>query len=748
MSQLNRVGTTSDGKYKELRQKAQQILDKGEVELHSLSQTELQTLVQELQIHQVELEIQNEELRDTQLRLMSSRDAYMRLYDFAPNGYCTLDRQGCIRECNLTFSETIGERRGHLIGRLFSDFIAPESQDKFYIYYRRLLRSAVIVHEELSLTQMGTSSFDVQLSGMPLQSKKVRGDQREDEQELILLSITDISPLKSTERRLDMRLQQQAKIAELSRLALSTTDLDQLIEHTAQIVPAVMNVDFCTVVECDEGDQRLKIVSGDRGVTLFISSEVRAQAQHTLKMGTSTLVDDFSQNQLLSLYGGRQLERPLTGICSPIHQPNGVWGMVCVHSHQIGRFNDDDVCFIEAIANVLSSAIGRRKIEDALQHTQKLESLGVLAAGVAHDFNNLLTVIMVQNSLAMSQLPDAHPVNKRLNKVDNTVQKASDLTRQLLAYVGQGQFKIEPLSLDELVSQNISLLEATMPRHVVLLTDFARKLPTISADIGQMQQVVMNLVINAAEAYDECPGQVRLVTKMVYGGNIEKGDYLSAAPDSTTNYVQLSVIDQASGIDPMMLQQIFDPFFTTKFTGRGLGLAAVQGIVHNHGGLLTIQTVSGIGTTFNLFFPAIGTPENVTDIHMLSDTHEMTTGKYTILCIDDDDALREGMSDYLEMVGHQVITAANGQEGLTLFKKHQSRVDVILLDLTMPVMSGSDAFVAIRALSPDVPIIIVSGYGEEQAINRLNGAEYTFVQKPFNLQRLCKQFEELVTVPA
>jgi PAS domain S-box-containing protein len=379
----------------------------------------------------------------------------------------------------------------------------------------------------------------------------------------------------------------------------------------------------------------------------------------------------------------------------------------------------------------------RKHFNERLQQTQKLESLGVLAGGIAHDFNNLLTGIMGNASLVLEELPADSPARSGLEAVVTAGERAAELTRQLLAYAGKGRFVIEPVSLSELVRQISNLVRASIPKTVQLHLKLRDDLPPIEADAAQIQQLVMNLVINAAESISEDKtGRVLITT------NFEQIDqaYIDQTIASDTivpgRYVTLEVRDRGCGMDAETVSRIFEPFFTTKFTGRGLGLAAVMGIVRGHKAALKVESVPGEGSTFKVLFPASqGKPARIQQ----PEVGKKLAGTGTILVIDDEEAVRQTAKAALESYGYTVAAAENGKEGIEMFRILKSEISAILLDMTMPVMSGEEALLHLKTIRPDVAVVLSSGYDEAEATRRFTGKGLAgFIQKPYTAARLAE----------
>ena len=546
-------------------------------DLPELSDDAARRLVHELQVHQIELEIQNEELRRLMVELEQSRNQFFRLFHRAPMGYVVLDEVGLIHEVNETFCQMLNQPRHPLIGRPFADYLDSADRGVFLARYRALFRrpAGKILEARIQCTQ--GSLFYAQMEGSMLETP-LNGP-REREAPLLMLAVTDITARKAAE------------------------------------------------------EQRL------------------------------------------------QMERQM-------------------------------------------------------QQTQKLESLGVLAGGIAHDFNNLLTIILGNASLALDELSSMSPARDSLRAIEKTALRAAELCRQMLAYSGQGRFVIETLQLDELISEMVSLFKASLSKKALLNLNLANTLPSLRGDPSQIRQVVMNLVINAAEALGERSGVVTVSTGV-----------MECRPDDLTGayreerlaqgvYIWLEVSDTGCGMDPEIRRRIFEPFFTTKFTGRGLGLSAVLGIVRGHQGALQVTSTLGRGTTFKVLFPA-APPVGPQSIPPARASLGAWQGIGTVLLVDDEDSVRTLGARMLERIGFQALVASDGQEALELYQVRREEIVLVLLDLTMPYMDGEETFRQLLRLDPQVRVVMTSGYTENEMAPRFTGQRVCgFLEKPYTLEAL------------
>ncbi len=376
----------------------------------------------------------------------------------------------------------------------------------------------------------------------------------------------------------------------------------------------------------------------------------------------------------------------------------------------------------------------RRALDEKLRQVQKAQSLAVLAGGVAHDFNNLLTVIIGNTEQAQANLGGRSATAAVLQSVLEAANRAGNLTRQMLTYAGRAYFLPQPVSLSALIESMADLLRAAVHAPAVLEFDLAPDLPPLAGDPDQLRQVLLALVTNAVEALGDQPGTVCVRTRRAE----VRAEDLTAA---TTNegltpgvHLLLEVSDTGAGMDAPTVARIFDPFFTTKFTGRGLGLAVVLGVVRIHGGAIFVASEREVGTQFRLvlpFAPAL-TPPAVRPPHeprrVPASAH--TTG--TILLVDDEQSVRDVARRFLEDAGFRVLPAAGGAEALQLYRERAADIDVVLLDLTMPEMGGGEVLTLLREHNPEAAVIVMSGYDEQTALGRLRGhVPSAFLLKPF-----------------
>lgn len=388
----------------------------------------------------------------------------------------------------------------------------------------------------------------------------------------------------------------------------------------------------------------------------------------------------------------------------------------------------------------------QRAFDSELSHGQRLESLGLLASGVAHDFNNLLVGILGNVAMARERLAPTAPIAPLLADAERAAHRAAALANQMLAYSAKNQGHVQACDVNRIVREMTQLLAAVISKTARLEFDLDPKLPAVWGEPTQLQQVVMNLITNASDAVGSGQGTISVATRV---GRAERA-YLDAAHLGSTvpegDYVFVEVADTGSGMSPETLRRIFDPFFTTKLTGRGLGLAASLGILRRHGGAVTVESELGRGTKFRVLLPA---SENIQRKPSSAPAPAIQTGlRGSILVADDEALVREVTKRVLEQAGFAVVTAADGREALSLLRSRPAEFAACLLDLTMPGLSGLDAFRELRRIRPDLKVVTTSGYGEGEITQELRSMGMAaFIRKPWQPAALVELLRQVVERP-
>ncbi len=398
---------------------------------------------------------------------------------------------------------------------------------------------------------------------------------------------------------------------------------------------------------------------------------------------------------------------------------------------------------LRAAARMTGLAVERGRVEEALREKQKreaeleeqlrqaakMEAIGVLAGGVAHDFNNLLTTISGNAELALARLPEGHPARDMLDRIVVTSQRAGEFCSQMLTYAGRGVIARRRVELSRILYELSDLAHAALSKKAVLEYSLHSDPIFVEADENQLLQVMLSLITNAAEAIGDEQGRVEVSTQLC---EYDAESLLRLAPDlqlPAGRYVRVTVRDTGQGIDSETLTRIFDPFFTTKFAGRGLGLASVTGIVRKHNGAITVDSEVGVGTTFELLLPTVEAPSDASPV-----VDRDAGGKGAarqILVVDDEDGPRRVFRLMLEDSGFDVVEAVDGEDALRVFGNDPHGIDCVLLDLSMPRLRGDEVLREMRRVREDIPVVLISGFSEQEILDRLNGASNVrTLQKP------------------
>jgi PAS domain S-box-containing protein len=402
-------------------------------------------------------------------------------------------------------------------------------------------------------------------------------------------------------------------------------------------------------------------------------------------------------------------------------------------------FRDGAVIGIQGVARDITE---QKRLEEQLIQSQKMESIGLLAGGIAHDFNNILGGILGYASYLKSVVPAEDRIFQHLDTIERSALRAADLTAKLLAFARGGKYVVKPINLNAVVEETLRLLRGSLDKSIVIHERLSHDVPAIEADAGQIQQVVMNLCVNARDAM---PGGGRLtVTTSVVSW---QAPFLLSQPDVRhSRYVCLAVEDSGVGIDASILGKIFDPFFTTKEKGKGtgLGLATVYGIVKNHNGYIDVQSDIGKGTRFSVHFPAVE-KEAVTSEEKIE---RVSGGNETILVVDDEDTIRFLLRDLLQAKGYRVLEAANGREALQVYEEHREAIDLVILDMMMPEMGGRETYVRLRERDANIRTILSTGYAEDERARELMAMGVkAFVQKPYRVEELAGVVRSVLDIP-
>ncbi len=403
---------------------------------------------------------------------------------------------------------------------------------------------------------------------------------------------------------------------------------------------------------------------------------------------------------------------------------------------------DEVVMICRDITERVEAEEERQKLEAQIQHGQKLESLGILAGGIAHDFNNLLSGVLGNAGLALMDLPSDSPVKPPIKQIETTALRMADLTRQMLAYSGKGKFEVEKFDLNQVVQEMSELLRVSINKKAHFQLELSTQGVQVDGDVTQLRQIVMNLITNASDALEDTGGEIILRTDVKVLSKDEIADVPWKEDIAPGTFAVISVKDTGIGMTEETRKRIFDPFFSTKFTGRGLGLAAVQGIVRSHRGFMRIESELNVGTHFEIFLPSAKGKDQRTS----SGTAPMIAfrGEGSILVVDDETTVRTVIRNSLERLGFKIVEASDGIEALEIFREQQDEFRFILLDITMPGMDGIETLKHIRDLNSEIPVLLMSGYSHHEAMKGSSGLKISgFLAKPFRARDLISNIFKL-----
>ncbi len=669
----------------------------------------------------------------------------------AANGIVITDRQGTILWVNPAFTRLTGYTAAEALGQnpriLKSDLQAPAF---YHSLWNAILSGQVWHNDEIINRRKDGTLYTEEMTITPVR-------QTQGEISHFIAIKQDVTERKRAEREIKRLNRVYAVLSGINEIIVRTRDRQQMFDEACRVAVEVGHFRLAWIGRFDEAADTAQIVAshgyreGDleqlRVSLVEGASGGSDPTAAVIREGHVFLSNDIEQDEPSAPWRAAAMRQGYRSLAAlPLTVSNRLWGVIHFCAAEPAFFDEQETRLLEELAADLAYAIEslqldeqRRHAEEAMRQAQKLESLGVLAGGIAHDFNNLLVAMLGQSSLALEQLPAGSAPRAHVEKAAGAARRAADLTRQLLAYSGRGQFQVLPINLNTLLQENLHLFEVAIPKNIRLVSDLAKSLPFIEGDVGQMQQIVMNLIINASEAIGRNLGTVRVTTDTYYitPADAPLWKYIGS-PLAPGLYTTLSVQDNGSGMDAATLSKIFDPFFTTKVTGRGLGLAAVLGIVRSHKGGLRVESELGKGTTFTLYFPVSAAQPTGQTISAAGQGAALTQG--LVLVIDDEEPVREAVTDILESEGLTVITAPDGRAGLALYRERQADIRLVLLDLSMPGLSGEETFHELRRVNPRISVILSSGYQQSEVTRRfVSQGAIGFLQKPYDMDTLIQE---------
>ena len=694
-----------------LRQRAEGIVREEDSMIEARPPKEIRALIHELQVHQVELEMQNEELRRTQHELEISRDRFFWLFNRAPLGYVTLDAAGIVHQVNQTLADMLGAEIAEIQNKPFSNWIVPRDRDIFLARYKAIFRSPESKHLEVDLLGRRRKGLHASLKGRRLEFPLPLAREGDTER-LLLLAVSDV-----TERR-------KAQDA----LMASERLLKVILESTAD---GILCVD-------DEG----RAIHGNR--KFFEMWKLPGDAtgtedqEHWLLRAADQLEDPDGYARVVQELAESREERA---------------GTVTFKDGRVFEWTSCPLANDEGISGRLWSfrdVTAIRKLEVQYRQAQKMEAVGQLAGGVAHDFNNLLQVIAGYVELALLGLEEDHAVRPRLDRVRAAVVRATALVRQLLAFSRRQSMQMQRLDINEVVGNLLGMLRRVLGEHIEIVFHPDEAVRPIHGDPGQLELVLMNLAVNARDAMPE-GGRIVIETGSV---RADEGFRMAHSWAVAAEYVIMSVQDTGSGIPLELREHIFEPFFTTKGIGKGtgLGLSTAYGIIKQHEGAILLGDSGDGGASFHIYLPvaedsgeaagrlALEEPGGVgSTVHA-----ERAAG--TILVAEDDQLVREMAVHILEAAGYRTIVARDGLEAREIFLQYADQLDLAFLDVVMPKGSGKAVGELIRSVNPRVPVLLCTGYDFNILGEPLgHGEHFEVIRKPYTPESLLRSIRGILS---
>ncbi len=636
------------------------------------------------------------ERKQAEEALRESESRFWAVFDRAKDGIFIETPEGKILDVNRAVTEMLGYTREELLEMRVGDLVPPEVAAKLSPAIRPETVAEGAYIETENVRKNGTR-IPVEVGNSLVE---IGGEER------VIAIVRDISDRKKATEELKASEERFKNILFYAPLAIQGYRTDGTVAYWNREAERVYGYSTEEALGKNLGD-------------LIIPEEIRPMFEESLS-GCAGLKDsgEFMDAGEVSL-------RRKDGSRISVHS---IHTAVCVAGEEPMLF-----CIDLDLTERKRMEAERLEMERRLQHTQRLESLGVLAGGIAHDFNNILMVILGNAELALREMGSLSPARESVSEISAASRQAAELCKQMLAYAGRASFSREPLDLAALIKETAHLIKVSISRGVVLKYELEPGL--VEGDPAQLRQVVMNLVINSSEAIGERSGVVTIATGKVFLDEKEIRRRDPAGSLAAGEYVFLRVADNGRGMDEATRRRVFEPFFSTKFTGRGLGLAAVLGIVQGHGGTISVESEPELGTTFRVLFPALEKTEETRPAKGANDRFVPWAGSGTVLVAEDEERVRTLAGRILEEMGFSVLATADGREAVEVYREHGKGIDLVVLDLTMPHLDGAGALEEILKIDPEARVILASGFSEEELARRFRGRNLAgILQKPYSLE--------------
>ncbi|MHC1743126.1 MAG: PAS domain-containing protein [Syntrophobacteraceae bacterium] len=678
-----------------LRHRAEEMLRR-RPEVGNQTDADMLELIHELEVHQAELEIQNEELRRAQGEIAALHREFEDLYEFAPCGYVTLNPKGIITRCNLSGVTLLGSERSVLKGIGFSSFVAPDRRDDFWAALQRAGQSG------------GKESVELKLARAESEPVWVLAD--------ILANRTEGGGVSQWRLAL-------VDIVERKRLEKILKNAKEQWEGTFDAIS-----DWVCILDKDH-----KIVRSNGSVDRFCGYSVREVIGRRCYEVVHGINHPVADCPVVRALRNRQREE------AEFQTGDGRWLHVSVDPIEYGDHPGE--LFVYIVQDITSRKLieaEKAKLEAQNRQLQKAESLGRMAGAVAHHFNNMLGAAIGNLDLALDDLPEGSEARQSIVESKRASLRASEISRLMLTYLGQTTGKREPLDLAQAVRETIQIVGASASKKVPFKIQLPPLGPVILGDSVHIRQILTNLVSNALEAMEDRDGEITVAATVAMATEIQGLRFFPLDWEPRANgYACLSIADTGGGMDEVTWERLFDPFFSTKFTGRGLGLAVVLGLVRAHEGAVNVESRPGQGSVFRVFFPL-----HALDVEASEKEEPVAAApseKGGLVLVVDDEPIIRSMTERMltRKLGYEVITAKDGSEAVAIFRERREDIRMVLLDLSMPGMNGWETLAALRALRPDIPVVLASGHDEARVMQSAHSDRpQAFLHKPYQKAEL------------